>query len=209
MQYLYREFIVCNKPTYDFIKESFEKEGYTLLSTDYINAKTKLCYLCNHNNVKYITWTHFKEGRRCNCNAKNKKLTYYSVKLSFEKDGYRLLITDYKNSSTKLDYICNKGHKHSIIWANWNKGHRCPTCAGQTKPTIEEVKASFVSEGYILLSTEYINSHSYLYYICPEGHSHKMMWTNWQSGYRCPTCYSIYNNGPNTTNWKGGKSFEP
>jgi len=199
---------MCNKSMYSFIKELFEKEGYTLLSAGYINAKTKLRYLCNHNKLKYITWAHFKEGRRCNCDAKNKKPTYQSVKLSFEKNGYRLLTVDYKNNSTKLYYVCSNGHKHSIIWSNWCRGHRCPTCAGQTKPTIEEVEESFISEEYVLLSTEYNNSHSHLDYICSEGHKHRMMWTNWQSGYRCPTCYSIYNNGSNSTNWRGGISFE-
>jgi len=197
------------KLTYSYVRESFEKEGYTLISTDYVNTKTKLYFLCNHNTIKYITWGHFKEGRRCNCNANNKKPIYSYIKSSFEKEGYTLLTTSYINNRTNLDYICNKGHKHAIMWCNWGGGHRCPTCAGQTKPTIEEISASFTKEGYTLLSTGYVNSHSHLEYVCPEGHVHKMMWTNWQQGYRCPTCYIIYNNGANASNWQGGISFEP
>ncbi len=193
---------------YGIVKKAFKKEGYTLLSSEYINTTTKLTYLCNHNEIKCITWAHFKEGRRCNCNAKNKKLTYSHVKDSFEKNGYKLLTTDYKNNHTKLHYVCDNGHEHSIIWANWNKGHRCPICAGQAKPTIDQIKELFEKEGYTLLSTEYKNAHTHLDYICPEGHGHSMSCTNWKMGFRCPTCWNIRNNGPGASNWQGGKSFE-
>lgn len=197
------------KLSYEFVKESFKTKGYTLISTEYINTKSLLIYLCNNGVRHSITWQHFSAGRSCNCNAKNKQLTYDFVSDSFKEDNYKLLSTVYNNNYTKLLYICPKGHEHSIIWANWNKGHRCPTCAGQTKPTIEKVRESFICEGYTLLSTKYINAYTHLHYICNNGHKHSMMWTNWQQGYRCPTCYSIYNNGPNTTNWRGGISFEP
>ena len=47
-----------------------------------------------------------------------RKLTYEFVKEQFEKEGYTLLSEKYINCFTKLDYICPKGHKHSISWEN-------------------------------------------------------------------------------------------
>ena len=54
--------------------------------------------------------------------------TYEEVKKSFEKEGFTLLSTEYINAITKLDYICPKGHKHSITWNAFKNGQRCPKC---------------------------------------------------------------------------------
>ena len=43
-----------------------------------------------------------------------KKLTIEFVRESFEAEGYELLTEEYIGSKQKLDYICPKGHKHSI-----------------------------------------------------------------------------------------------
>ena len=72
-----------------------------------------------------------------------KKLTYEFVKSSFEKFGYTLLSKRYKNAHIKLDYICPAGHKHSTKWNHWQRGRRCPTCAGVSKLTIKYVRKSF------------------------------------------------------------------
>ena len=60
-----------------------------------------------------------------------KKLTYTFVKNRFEEANYSLLSTEYINCSTKLKYVCPEGHKHSISWDNWKKGHRCPIVQGR------------------------------------------------------------------------------
>ena len=117
------------------------------------------------------------------------KLTYEFVKNSFEKSGYILFSEEYINNHTKLEYQCPNGHIHNIVWRNWQRGDRCPYCDGQGKPTTDEIKTSFESEGYTLLSNEYINNKSKLEYICPNGHKHKMTWSDWKNkGVRCLYC---------------------
>lgn len=118
-----------------------------------------------------------------------KKLTYEFVKASFEGDGYTLLSTGYKNNHTKLKYKCSKGHVHSIVWRNWQRGDRCPYCDGQAKPPFEYVRKQFELEGYVLLSTNYINNKTKLDYICPNGHRHDVTWSEWNNGgVRCLFC---------------------
>jgi hypothetical protein len=195
------------------IKQSFEKEGYELLSKEYKNNKTKLKYKCPKGHIHYIRWNDWKSGKRCYyCNG-NIRLTYDFVKSSFEEEGYTLLSNGYKNNNTKLDYICPEGHTHSITWRDWSTGYRCPYCAGNVKLTIEYVREQFKKEGYTLLSKEYINSSTKLSYMCPYGHVHEITYGNWRSGWRCPTCkgisLSINRSGPGHPNWQGGKSFEP
>ena len=133
-----------------------------------------------------------------------KKLTIEFVRESFEKEGYVLLSEEYISAKSKLNYICPQGHKHSIIWDNWQQGHKCPSCAGNAKYTIKFVKNSFEKEGYTLLSKEYTGAHSKLDYICPEGHQHNIRWNDWQKGVRCPTCFKNNNIGQGCFHWKGG-----
>ena len=54
----------------------------------------------------------------------------------------------------------------------------------------EEVEAYFQQYGYTVTS-QYVNAHSLIEYICPEGHVGKMTRANFLTGYRCPKCKSI------------------
>lgn len=199
----------AKKPTYDFVKESFESEGYILISSTYIDSKTKLSYECPKGHQHSITWSDWRTGCRCPYCAGKAKPTMEQVRVSFEQEGYILLSTNYVNSSTKLDYICPDGHRHSITWSDWNNsGCRCPYCAHNIKMTIDNIRDSFIIEGYKLVSTEYINSQIKLDYICSFGHVHSISWNNWTQGYRCPTCKAINMSGPGNPNWHLGASLE-
>ena len=50
--------------------------------------------------------------------------------------------------------------------------------------TYEFVKSQFETEDYIPKFTDYINAHTKLDYICPNGHEHSISWSNWQQGTR-------------------------
>ncbi len=117
-----------------------------------------------------------------------KKLTYKFVKNKFKKRGYVLLDKKYKNSKIKLNYICHKGHQHSIKWDHFKVGHGCPYCADRSPICMDFVREKFEKENCVLLSTNYINNKQRLDYVCSNGHSHKISWHNWKQGNRCPYC---------------------
>jgi len=121
----------------------------------------------------------------------DKKLTIEFVRSSFEAEGCILLDAIYVNNSTKLNYICPQGHKHSISWYNWKIGHRCFYCSGKVKLSIEYIKKSFEEKGYTLLSTTYTNSKTNLKYKCSKGHEHSISWNSWQQGHKCPVCLGL------------------
>lgn len=133
------------------------------------------------------------------------RLKYEYIKEAVELEGYELTTKGYKNSRQKLDYVCPKGHKHSIKWNHWKSGHRCPYCDGQNKPLFSIIKASFEKEGYTLLTTEYINSKQKLEYVCPVGHKHSIDWSHWKNrNHRCPICYHLKMRASGHWNWRGG-----
>jgi len=179
------------KPTIEFIKNSFEKHDYELLTKKYKNNKQKLEYICSKGHKHSITWNDWQQGKRCPYCYGNIKLEIDLIKRSFEKYNYELLTMVYVNNTQKLDYICPNGHKHSITWLNWQNGHRCPFCARNAKLTIDAIKECFEKEYYEFLTKEYINSKQKLEYICPKGHKYFTSWDKWRNGYRCPYCAGV------------------
>lgn len=182
------------------LKNAFESEGYKLLSHNYIDADSRtLKYMCPKGHTGYISWHLWKSGTRCKeCSANkslsHRRLEFDTIKSSFEQEGYTLLSTEYERNTQKLEYICPRGHRHSISWSNWQKGERCKYCeierhANQHRHTIEYIKEAFESEGYTLLTKNYIDNRQKLDYICPLGHIYKISWGKWKQGQRCPKCY--------------------
>ena len=179
---------MSKKLTIGFIKSEFSKEGYRLLTTEYKNSKQKLDYICPNGHRHSIIWNVWQRGHRCPYCYGKAKLTIDFIKSEFEKEGYRLLTTEYINNNQNLYYICHNGHKYSIRWGNWQQGSRCSICYGNVKHHIDFIKSEFEKENYQLLTTEYNDNKQKLDYICPNGHQHSIIWNAWQRGHRCPTC---------------------
>jgi len=60
--------------------------------------------------------------------GKTIKLTYEEVEKNFKDAGYILLDKEYKNSSTKMKYICPNHGKQKISVNCLRRGIRCPEC---------------------------------------------------------------------------------
>ena len=174
--------------TIEYIRQKFSSEGYTLLSTTYKNAHSKLFYRCSHGHVNFVTWGNFKQKSSCPDCAGLKRKTIDQICDLFKKEGYTLLSTEYVNYKSRLSYLCPEKHSGETDWDHFQQGHRCPNCAGVKSPTIEYVKSVFEREGYVLLSTRYENCDSKLEYICSEGHREQIGWSSFRCGNRCPSC---------------------
>ena len=74
------------KLTYEFVKASFEKEGYTLLSKEYTNSQTMLNYKCPNNHLHLVSWNNWQADSRCSQCSKKIKRTIEEVRASFLKE---------------------------------------------------------------------------------------------------------------------------
>ena len=184
--------------TIEFIKENFECAGYSCLSEEYINAQSKLEYVCPNGHTESISWGNWQQGYRCPICAGVKKLTFDFIKSEFEKEMWALVSTEYINNKTPLKYICPEGHIGTITWNGWKQGHRCMDCSGKKKHTLDFILTEFEKYEYIVFSKEYINAHQKLDYVCPKGHIGSISWANWLCGERCSKCN---NNGVSI--WEG------
>lgn len=166
------------------VKDTFEAEGYILLTKYQRNNTQKLNFICPEGHKHKITWADFQAGCRCaKCNKP--KVDPEFVQEFFLAAGYKPL-NRYERAESKITYVCPKGHKHSFTWNSFKNGCRCPECAGKIIRH-EDVELAFTADGFQLLD-EYKNSHTKMRYICPEGHQHSVIWDAFKQGVRCPYC---------------------
>lgn len=193
----------------EFIRSELNKRGYKLLSNVYINSHSNLDIECSKGHRIKTCWTVLKRGGGCvKCLHDSLRMNIGFIRAEFKKEGYILLTIKCINSSQKLDYICPNGHRHSISWGRWTSGCRCGICANNVRLTIDFIREEFKKEGYVLLSTEYINNRTKLKYKCNRKHINYTTWDNWVGRYRCSICWSEDISGPGNPALKGGVSKE-
>ncbi len=120
-------------------------------------------------------------------NRKRRIISIEYVKYYFTYFGYKVLNKDYITAK-KIYYVCSSGHSHSMLWNNFTSGHRCPSCHGNAKFTIDHVKSAFKKCNYTLLSIVYVNDNTLLDYICDNGHTGFITYNNFRNGKRCGVC---------------------
>jgi len=178
-----------NRVSLDYVKYSFELEGYKLIGTEKINGRTKYVYKCPNGHKHSITWNNWKKGVRCYYCSKNVPVSIDFICEEMAKEGYTLLSNKYINRKSKLDVLCPNGHFFKIGWNAWSSGkHRCKYCNGGVRHSYNYIRASFEREGYKLLTKKYINNKQKLVFICPNGHKYYITWSNWKLGYKCAKC---------------------
>lgn len=183
--------------TYEFVKEQFKKEGYTLKSTTYKSCGIKLDVVCPEGHAFNVRYDNFKYGTRCPiCYQKNKseiqrKYDHKYVKKYIKDTGHTLLSDSYKNTKQILKIKCPKGHEYEKDFYRFMKGERCSVCAQRKKYTYDEVKKFIEDRGYTLLSKEYSNARTPLDLVCPKGHQYSIRFSNFKRGSRCLKCDSI------------------
>ena len=211
----------------EYVRKEFDVRGLILESTEYINSRTKLQYRCKKRGHRHsMDWRHFQRGVGCKfCNvekqANAKRFNIDFVREQYYKrKGFKLLSTVYIDSSTKLDYECKNGHRHSMDWDHFQKGVGCPTCDKEKRAADKRMDMAFIREqfdtvkGLILVSTTYINAQTKLDYICKK-HEHvgSLTWANFQQGGGCAACsymeMAIKMSGENSPCWRGGISCDP
>ena len=119
---------------------------------------------------------------------KDKRVTIEYASELFKEKGWKLISTVYENAHKRLDFECDRGHKHSISWAMFQQGRRCAHCSGSITKTIGEVREAFESKGWTLLSDSYLNSKQILQYQCSKGHKGETCWNVFNAGVGCSEC---------------------
>jgi hypothetical protein len=179
---------------FDEVTKLFDDRGYKILITEneYTGIAMSIAFKCDNGHLNDISVAVLKMGCGCSICAGNKKLTYEFVKSKFEEFGYTMITENYVNARTRMEVKCKNNHLVSICYDDLTHSHiesnGCNYCAGLVRHKYDDVKQSFEDEKYTLLSTDYINAHKHLDFICPKGHKHYISYTHFVSGKRCGVC---------------------
>jgi hypothetical protein len=112
------------------VKERFAKEGYTLLSKEYINNAQKLDVMCPEGHITQTDLSHFTGGKRCHFCKGGVVYTYEFVKNTIESEpGYKLISYAYTNVFTPIKIQCSEGHIYETHFTYWQQGFRCTVCS--------------------------------------------------------------------------------
>lgn len=176
------------------------------------------CNSCGE--IFYRDFAHLKRGRfKCEkCANKNntpknkfsiKDVQEYLLKNDINHEC-QLISTNYVNSITKLDFICNicgepfqRDFNH--IKRNRFRCEKCGEIAGARKNiyTKEYVQQEISKKGYIMTG-EYKNAETPFSAKCSRGHDITLRFTYFLQGHSgCRRCATT---GNNSWNWKGGES---
>jgi len=118
------------------IKEIAEKRFGECLSTEYINYRTKLKFRCEKGHEFEATPGKIKFGGRkgkgtwCPTCSENKRLTLEEFQEIARERGGECLSTEYKNTYTKLRFLCKRGHEFEITPDHVKyRDQWCPICS--------------------------------------------------------------------------------
>jgi len=139
---------------YNYVKNYIENKhiGCKLLSKEYINNCTKLKLLCENNHIFYQSFSGIKNGDVwCAECYGNKKYTLDQIKEKIEKlhPGSKVLSKKYKNSTTKLNIICEKGHNIKICWKDIRQFYWCSDCKNKGETICREIFNKLFNKDFI------------------------------------------------------------
>ena len=189
----------------EFVKNYIENEGYKLLSTEYINAQSKLKVKCPKNHEYEVKFNNFKMGNKCKiCSDiighEKLKHSFKFVENYIKSKKYELLSEIYINVMSKLKVKCPKNHEYPVTFNSFkNSKTRCPICSykeggERRKYSFEYVKNYIKNKEYKLLSEDYINNRVKLKVKCPKNHEYEVSFSSFKNSQsRCPYCNDYKN----------------
>jgi hypothetical protein len=141
------------------------------------------------------------------------RLTYEYVKNFFSNKGCELLEQGYKNARTKMKYRCSCGNITYIVYDSFQRGNRCKQCGDRKKKEYQigrqfkncKSKNLGVSKFFDLhgckLLNNYIDSYTYLEFICKCGRSGRRTWQCFRNFPHCVECGLNKRRGKNHYEW--------
>lgn len=175
-------------------------EKYDLSKVQYIDANTKMCFICpEHGEFWMLPYGHLS-GQGCpKCAGRN--LTTEDVVKRFKKenskgDYYIYDLVNFKDMKTKVCIICPE---HGEFWqkpSDHLRNRGCPKCGHinsnkdrrYTFDKFEEKANTIHNHKYIYIRTEINNAHNKMKAICPKHGIFEQTVCDHLNGHGCPKC---------------------
>jgi hypothetical protein len=160
------------------IKNFAEKSDCQLISTEYKNGKSiNLEFICSCGNKMIASWDDFRYSPHCrDCGieirAKQRRHNInYVIEVS-NSCGLKLIDNNYKNNSTKMNFVDNDEYKYfipfSAVIASLRRGGNLEKVGKSNPYSIDNIKLWLLKneKEYFLISTNFIGSSKNLLFVC-------------------------------------------
>lgn len=174
----------------DFVRDFIKKAGEELISTEYIDTKTKIKILCHKCNGTYnIRFDNYKRGSRCNLCCQNVKHKYDDVREYVASFGDTLMSTEYYTITALMKFKCgNCTDIFETTLTQYRLGNGCLKCFGQKRYTQGEV-AKIVLDGGDTLISQYVRFTNKIEIQCSRcKNNYSTLLGNYLKGRRCRAC---------------------
>jgi len=200
-----KEGVYKERFTYEQVSKLINNDssGCSLVSTKYINSKSKIKIKCKCGNVFETTYGNFKSGKK-QCGECSGRINwdYDAVKdyINGEKgNGCTLLSYTYNYMTEILDIQCSCGDVFQRTFACFLQSNKnCSACNNKVDRDYHSILNYINTESqtnYKLLTTNHgeFSVRRLLTIQCDRGHIYKTRFNKFYSGHRCPIC--IESNG--------------
>jgi hypothetical protein len=182
---------MSKKYTLETIQKLAASKKGTLISTEYINAHSKLVWQCEVGHiwkasldsiVNANSWCPVCSGRAI---PDISELQTFAI-----NKGGLLISTGYVKAIQKVKWQCERLHQWEAAWNSVkNLGTWCPVCYSEdSKPKLSSMHERAKENNGVLLSTEFIDSYTKLLWECSNKHQWKAHWSDIKKGTWCPVC---------------------
>lgn len=189
---------MAGKLSYSYVQEYIKSFNYKLISSEYVNSKTKIEVECEKGHSYPVLFSKFQSGRRCPKCSNRVKITKADVISDVSSENY-LLISDFINSNIPVLLQCPNGHHWKVSYQKYKQGRRCSSCTkrtdtnkkGHTVWNTKLVKEELEIYKYEMIDKNYDGSRTKFKVKCPLGHKIEIYWCHFLRGVRCTYCNSI------------------
>ncbi|MEM4995006.1 hypothetical protein WKH56_20790 [Priestia sp. SB1] len=146
-----KEHVDSQRLGYDFVNKYISDSGCKLVSTEYVNTKSKLDIICHCGEPFKKSFEKFKKSKSCvACSYKkisdSQTFTYEEVKSFVENNSNcKLLSESYMSIELRLKFECECGNPFSTTFSSFKHSNQryCKTC------TKSQSKGEFIIESYL------------------------------------------------------------
>ncbi len=170
------------------LKRIASEKGGQCLSAMYLGDAEKLEWRCELGHVWLMKPSNIKQGQWCPTCGGTKKKTIEEMRELARERGGKCHASEYVNGQTKMLWECAKGHTWTAKGRDVVTGSWCPKCSGREKKSISDMQRLASSRGGTLLSSEYKNNKTNMWWRCKNNHEWLASAHSILNGTWCPEC---------------------
>jgi hypothetical protein len=181
--------------TLDQLRELARTRGGICTSTAYVDAVSPLRWECAHGHRWWSDASHVLSGTWCPRCRGMVRDDLARMRRIARRNGGKCLSVEYAGSQTPLLWCCRKGHEWHAKPAHVVRGTWCRICRarrGESRYSIDEMKAIAQARGGKCLSTTYFNMLTPILWRCARGHEWETRAADILRGKWCRVCSTAF-----------------